>query len=246
MGIKLLSQGFIQAYIDFFYLTHETTPDGVRPGAALLKEISMNRRKIGRLDQSPEMLTQLSNSLVDAEQYWREGDSKKSFKTYVAVAQIYEHLDNYGTAAYFHHRCLEIALEFKYLEGQALAFKGLGICEERVLNHFEAMSRLETALERAVEGMLDSVARDISRDLVRVYQQIALDYLNANDFDLSLTFFEKCLDVARRANDKDKEAECYQQIARIHEKVSPDDLTPAIEYLQKFLELGIASNNKEK
>ena len=28
--------------------------------------------------------------------------------------------------------------------------------------------------------------------------------------------------------------------------MSPDDLTHAIEYLQKFLELGIASNNKEK
>jgi len=64
---------------------------------------------------------------------------------------------------------LEISLEFKYVEGQALAFKGLGICEERVLNKQEAMQRLETALERAVEGMLEPIAREISRDLVRVY-----------------------------------------------------------------------------
>ena len=45
--------------------------------------------------------------------------------------------------------------------------------------------------------------------------------------------------MARRANNKDKEAECYQQIALIQEKVSPDNHDHAIEYLHKFLELGI-------
>jgi tetratricopeptide (TPR) repeat protein len=115
------------------------------------------------------MLTTLSNSLIDGEQYWRDGDAKKSFKTYLAVGQLFEELQDYETASYFHQRCLEISVEFKYIEGQALAFKGLGICEEMVLNKGEAMQHLETALEKAVEGMLDSIARDISRDLVRVY-----------------------------------------------------------------------------
>ena len=43
-------------------------------------------------------------------------------------------------------------MEFKYIEGQALAYKGLGICEQMVLNKSEAMVHLETALEKAVEG----------------------------------------------------------------------------------------------
>ena len=54
------------------------------------------------------------------------------------------------------------------------------------------------------------------------------------------------MDVARRANNKDKEAECYQQIALIQEKVSPDNHDHAIEYLHKFLELGIENNKKEQ
>jgi hypothetical protein len=85
------------------------------------------------------------------------------------VGQLYEELSDYESASYFHQRCLEISTEFKFIEGQALSFKGLGICEERVLNKSEAMTHLETALEKAVEGMLDSIARDISKDLVRVY-----------------------------------------------------------------------------
>ena len=78
-------------------------------------------------------------------------------------------LQDFETASYFHQRCLEVSVEFKYIEGQALAFKGLGICEEKVLNNFEAMNNLETALEKAVEGMLEHIAREISRVLVRVY-----------------------------------------------------------------------------
>ena len=60
-------------------------------------------------------------------------------------------------------------MEFKYIEGQALAFKGLGICEQMVLNKEEAMVHLETALEKAVEGMLDSIALEISHKLANVY-----------------------------------------------------------------------------
>lgn len=53
-----------------------------------------------------------------------------------------------------------------------MAFKGLGICEEKVLNKFEAQTNFETALEKAVEsseGNLEAIAREISKDLVRVY-----------------------------------------------------------------------------
>ena len=31
VGISLLSEGFMQAYIDFFYLTNETTPSCIEP-----------------------------------------------------------------------------------------------------------------------------------------------------------------------------------------------------------------------
>jgi tetratricopeptide (TPR) repeat protein len=43
-------------------------------------------------------------------------------------------------------------MENKYIEGEAKAHMGLGICEEKVLNIFNAKGSLESALERAVEG----------------------------------------------------------------------------------------------
>jgi tetratricopeptide (TPR) repeat protein len=39
----------------------------IEPSPALLKEYQMKKRRKGRLDQTPEMLTTLSNSLIDGE-----------------------------------------------------------------------------------------------------------------------------------------------------------------------------------
>ena len=58
------------------------------------------------------------------------------------------------------------------------------------------MQHLETALDKANNGELVDVARIISKDLVRVYQLIANEQLEMNNFDMSLQFFEKCLNVA--------------------------------------------------
>ena len=38
VGIKLLSEGFMQAFIDFFYLTNETTPSKIEPSDRHLEE----------------------------------------------------------------------------------------------------------------------------------------------------------------------------------------------------------------
>lgn len=113
---------------------------------------------------------------------------------------------------------------------------GLGICEEKVLNIFNAKGSLESALERAVEGgTLQKIEKEISRELVRVYQIIAGKFQDQNDFDQSLQFFQKCLDASQRAENQDQEAECYQKIGHIHEKLG--DLDKAIEMLNKFLSL---------
>ena len=119
---------------------------------------------------------ELSNDLVDAENFLRENSFKNSIKKYLEVAKQFEALNDYETASYFHNRCLEISKDFKYLEGQANAYKGLGICEEKVLNIMQAMKYLETAQEKAIDANKNNIEKDISQELVRVYQIIAIDF----------------------------------------------------------------------
>jgi len=91
----------------------------------------------------------VSELLKDGELYWRDGAARDCFKTYERMANMYERYNDYETASYFHQRCQDISIEFKYIEGEATAHRGLGICEEKVLNKFPAMQNLETALEKA-------------------------------------------------------------------------------------------------
>ena len=45
LGIRLLSEGYMQAYIDFFYLTNETTPSSIEPSDRLLEEQKLNKQQ---------------------------------------------------------------------------------------------------------------------------------------------------------------------------------------------------------
>lgn len=71
LGIKLLTSGYMQAYIDFFYLTHpETkTPSYIEPSPAFEKEFQLNKRARFTMDMSPASLTALKDSLVDGESF---------------------------------------------------------------------------------------------------------------------------------------------------------------------------------
>ena len=149
------------------------------------------------------------------------------------MANMYVSFNDYETASYFHQRCLDISIQFEYIEGEAQALRGLGICEEKVLNKHPAKNHLEAALEKAEKLDNPDVARMISKDLVRVYQMIANEFLEQKNFTDSLLYFERCLEVAKSAQDQDIEAECYQQIGMIYEEQG--ELDRAIEQRKTFL-----------
>lgn len=46
------------------------------------------------------------------------------------VARKFESLKDFETASYFHKKCLDMSIDFKFVEGEAKAYMGLGICEE--------------------------------------------------------------------------------------------------------------------
>ena len=250
-SIKLMQEGFLQAYVDFFYITTETTPSSIVPSKKLQEEYKLNRIKKGRFVQTESSLLDLSDKLKMAEQCHRIGvgsekkkEIEKCLSYYTGVAEDFNSLCDYETASYFFNRCLEVSIENKDDKGEALALQGLGKCEENVLNIFEAQTNLERARDKAVQADDPKITKDISRDLVRVYQIIALDFQEKNDYDLSLKYFEKCLESSQKAENKDQESECYQKIAHIYEKLN--DLDKAVEFLNKFLALCEETDQKSK
>lgn len=243
-GIKLLQQGYLQSFIDFFYLTTETTPSLIEPSQRLIEEYKMNKRIKEHLDDSETTLVNISADLVQAENYLREGHTIECLKQYNSVCKAFEGLNDYETASYFYNRCLEVSREAKYIDGEAQAYMGLGKCEEKIFNVFESMRYHETALEKAIDGNLPNIIKDISQELVRVYKNIAKNYEQKNDFNRSLEYFEKCLDACKKANNPEMEAKCYYKIGAIHEKM--DELEKAVEYVEKFLDICKSDTDSEQ
>ena len=84
---------------------------------------------------------------------------------------------------------MDVSVESKFIDGEANAYMGLGICEEKVLNIFQAMGFLETARDKTIEGNISKLEKIVSKELVRVYQIIAMQFQETNEFDKSLNFF---------------------------------------------------------
>lgn len=164
-----MQEGFLIAFIDFFYITTNTTPSEIEPSAQLLEEYKLNKREKKKYEQNEQSLLALSNNLKAAEEYMRRDDTKKCLEMYTGVACEFEALKDYETASYFYKKCLDVSIRAKHVEGEAQAYMGLGKCEEQVLNKHFAMENLETALEKATDGNLARLEKEISKELVRVY-----------------------------------------------------------------------------
>ena len=72
-SIKLMQQGYVQAYVYFFYITTETTPSEIEPSKQLQEEYKLNKRKKQRFEHTEQNLKALSDDLMSAEEYHRNG-----------------------------------------------------------------------------------------------------------------------------------------------------------------------------
>jgi tetratricopeptide (TPR) repeat protein len=243
-SINLMKEGFVQAYVDFFYITTETTPSAIEPSKQLQEEYNLNKKKKIKFQHSEGALRELSDNLRQAELYLRNSQTDKCLDKYRKVAKDFQDKEDFETASYFYKKCLDVSVQANDSKGQAEAYQGLGTCEEKVHNIFPAMSNLETALEKATDGHHEDLGNVILIDLVRVYQTVAEQFQNQNDFNEALNFFQKCLDATQKAGHKEQEAECYQKIGKIEEQIG--NLESAVEFLQKFLHLCEKTGSKQK
>lgn len=53
-SIKLMQQGYLQAFVDFFYITTDTTPSEIEPSKKLQEEYKLNKRQKGKFQKKDE------------------------------------------------------------------------------------------------------------------------------------------------------------------------------------------------
>lgn len=101
-SIKLMQEGYLQAYVDFYYITSDTTPSEIEPHISQqdqqidmlrnINEHSAPKRQVfglkkQKFKQTEESLVELSSNLVNAENYYRGENIDACLKQYTGVAK---------------------------------------------------------------------------------------------------------------------------------------------------------------
>jgi hypothetical protein len=96
-------------------------------------------------------------------------------------------------------------------------------------------------LRDAEENFLKQIVVLISRQLIVIYHKIAENYENDENENVNeaLIYYEKCLNVAQKAEDQEAEGSICYKIGLLYFK--SNDFEKTIEYQNKYLE--IASSN---
>ena len=86
-----------------------------------------------------EEIDLLKRNLVGVEKAWRDNDSQAVYDAYQNLAKHFVIYSNTKRALFFYTKCLELAVNSDYLEGELEANLNLGLCHEKLGDILEGL-----------------------------------------------------------------------------------------------------------
>jgi len=234
--IDILVSGHVQAYVDFFYLTH-------RPEVGPAEEEELQEEQVGI---PSAMLPLVKTQLAEAEVARRRGDTQAVFSSYKQLADFFTGLADQQTATYFWEKCLEITQLTSDAQGEAHATRSLGMAHESAGDLGAAIKQYEQLL-RLTQRSGDVPGEQQANDhLVVAYQAVAAERESAGDLTGAIDFREKCLEASRAGGDTQKESQAQYNLGMAHEKVGDiENLKKAVGHYEQYLSLAEAAKDGE-
>ena len=225
--IDILTSGFVQSFVDFFYLTHRPEGKGGEGGAESHPTIP------------PGKLTFVKSHLAEAEAARRQGDTKAVFASYQGLADFFTELADQRTAVYFWEKCLELAKLTTAAEGEAKATRALGVAHEALGDRAAALGYYEKLL-RIVQAADDADGvKTANEHLVVAYRAMAKELEGGGaDAEQALGVYEKRLAAAVAAGDAAKQGIAHFELGKAHEATGEvEQVKKAVEHYTKYLDL---------
>jgi len=174
----MLGDGFVQSFVDFFYLTHR--PD---PSQSEAKDGTSQGREI----QVPAKETIIvRDNLVQAENARRQGDTGTVYGAYSSLAQHYHAINDPRTGVYFFEKCLEISRLTNDHRGEMASNHDLGLIHQTMGEPATAARYHERHLALAGKEGADLEERTAAAELVKVYRTIAETHEAAKQYDAAV------------------------------------------------------------
>lgn len=223
---ELLTDGLVQSFVDFFYLTHRPDPQhAVAHGNNLNNQIE--------IQVPPTEMSFIRENLTSAENARRQGDTGTVYGAYSSLATHYQDNGDPKTGVYFYQKCLEIAKLTGDNRGEMSANHDLGIIYFSGLNDPDNASKYhERHVHLAGKEDNEVEQRIASIELIKVYRAIAEKHESNDEFDKAVQFYSKCLEASVMAKERRSEGLANYRLGRCF--VLLKDSARAIEYLEEY------------
>jgi tetratricopeptide (TPR) repeat protein len=220
--VEILMEGFVQSYVDFFYLTHRPDPNPDPHDEGQEKEV----------DVPVEEMLFIRDNLTRAESARRHGETTQVYDCYNNLARYFQNVDDTKTGIYFYEKCLEISRLTMDKLGEMRANHSLGLAHQSIKNTSNAITYHERHLALA-QSIANKEEEDIANtELVKVYRKKAEEMEASKDYRKAITFHEKCLAASQEAKDRASEGLAGYRIGRAYVLLNEADR--AISFLDDY------------
>jgi tetratricopeptide (TPR) repeat protein len=216
--IEILVNGYVNSFVDFFYLTHRSETD-----AAAREPI-------------PEtQLTYIKHQLTIAEKAHRRGDSEKVLAALDSLASYFQDTADYKTAIYFYERCLDIADSMDDGAMQGNAYLNLGLTHDAMGDTAAAIKFHERHLELALGLGHEERLKDAFHQLVQSYRRYAEEYERKGDHADALELYKKCLEAASNSGHLESQGLATYRLGIVSGALG--ERSSSVQYHQRYHEI---------
>ena len=247
--IDILTQGYVQSFVDFFYLMHrpDPNPDPNKPESADAEiEVPVETMKI------------VKENLTAAEAARRNGNTEIVYRNYSDLANSFQENNDAKTGIYFFEKCLEIARLTQDPSGEMRANHHLGLAYQRLNNsdmaityhthHRDLVEAGQKLLDEGAENALDqdtleSELRAASYELNKMYKRKAEKLESTKKLNEAIALYELGLNAAKNTNDSVTIGQANYRLGRAF--ILADDPSAALSFLELYRDSCIDSSDRE-
>jgi tetratricopeptide (TPR) repeat protein len=227
--VDILTGGFVQSYVEFFYLQSRAA-EGAAGGAAAGTAI-------------PEAaLGFVKERLTGAERARRSGNPGAVFDNYDQLAEQFASRGDHATAVHFFLKCLKLSQQFADAVGEKKATLRLGLVYSAMAGETgQAIEQLERHLALAAEQADEAACASARVHLSVVYDRRARE-LDAGDVARSVGFLDRLLRLATENRDALAKADANFRLGRAYNRLDKPEravvaLAQALDHAQQVGDL---------
>eukprot|EP01083_Nonionella_stella_P270664 916686_1 len=228
--IDVLSEGFINSYIEFFYLSHRYNENN----------------ELQKCEMSEDELIYLKENLVMAELSKRKSDFIKTHTAYKNIGDFFKQSKEYETAIYFYNKCHDIFSDAnqsdsteidqdKLHEIQLITYLDLGLTYESLKEINSAIQFHEKYLEICTILSRESEIKFANRNLIRTFKLQSDELTQCGKHEEAIAVLKKCISAGQSAHDLMGEAIAHKTLGNILYKL--EQYQNATIHYKKYLKI---------